>query len=283
MWMSIASCFVCGTFIARWCFVCSEAHVRLGWSRHVSFFFDFPAHDLPFIPYFSLSLFLFSFLFCFLFFLCGISSTRSSLPYRTLFLTVNSSSISGKSFAPSSFHSFMVGYSLVRRDCPFISFIFTCLCGLLEFVGRQRPGVRLFVGRDCPYRFVLLFLFPLVHCSVGIAQTLIMFGEEIRWSELETGLSSSKNRGVLEVLPSSTPHKAWRICCSLKEMDEKRIKNRFQFPSSIKVKIPDDDNRACHSYANEVCFYEVDFVSGLRFPVHLFVREIFFHLFLAPA
>ena len=109
-----------------------------------------------------------------------------------------------------------------------------------------------------------------------------MSGKEIRTSELKTGLSLSENRGVLEVSSSSTPQKAWSICCSLKEKDEKRIKNRFQFPSSIKVRIPNDDDKACHSYVDEVCFYEVDFVSGLRFPVHLFIRELFFHLLLAP-
>ena len=200
-----------------------------------------------------------------------------------LFVSVNSSFISGKSFAPSSFHSFMVDYSLVKQDCPSISFFFARLCGLLEFVGRQRPRVRLFVWRDCPYRFVLLFLFPLVHCLVEIALTLIMSGKKFRSSELEMGLSLFENRGVFEVSSSSTPHKAWSICCGLKEKDKKRIKNRFQFPSSVEVRIPDDDDKPCHSYADKVCFYEVDFVSGLRFTVHPFIRELFFHLLLALA
>lgn len=79
------------------------------------------------------------------------------------------------------FHLFLVDFSLIRSDCPFVIFFFAHLCSLLKPVGRKRPKVGLFVGRDCPYKFVLLFLFPLFHRSVGIAQTLTMFGgEEVR-------------------------------------------------------------------------------------------------------
>ncbi|KAK9993801.1 hypothetical protein SO802_023504 [Lithocarpus litseifolius] len=101
-------------------------------------------------------------------------------------------------------------------------------------------------------------------------------GGEVRSSELEMGLSSSEDRGVLEVISPSTPHKAWGIHCSFKEKDKKRIRHRFQFPSYIKIRIPDSDDRAFHFYADEVCFYEADFVSGLRLPIHPFIRELFF-------
>ena len=43
-----------------------------------------------------------------------------------------------------------------------------------------------------------------------------------------------------------------------------------------------DEDRAYHSYADEVCFYEEDFTSGLRLLVHSFVRELFAYLHLAP-
>ena len=120
--------------------------------------------------------------------------------------------------------------------------------------------------------------------SVGIAQFLIMLGEgEVRSIKLETSLSSSEDRGVLEVTSPSTPHKAWGICCSLKEKDEKRIRDRFQFLSFVKIRILDGGYKACHSYVDEVCFYEVDFDSGLRFPVHPFIRKLFFLLQLALA
>ena len=125
--------------------------------------------------------------------------------------------------------------------------------------------------------------FPLVHCSVGFAQTLVMLGEgKVRSSELETSLSSFGDRRALKVTSSSTPYKAWDICCALKGKDEGGIRNRFQFPSSVMIRIPNDDDRACHSYTDEVCFYEANFVSGLCFPIHPFLRELFNYLFLAP-
>ena len=42
----------------------------------------------------------------------------------------------------------------------------------------------------------------------------------------------------------------------------------FQFPNSVRIRIPSDKDMAYHSYADEVCFYEVDFTSGLRLPVN---------------
>lgn len=136
------------------------------------------------------------------------------------------------------------------------------MCCLLKFVGRKRPK-GLFVGRNIPNRFILLVLFALVNCSIGIAQTLTMSREELRSSDLETGLSSSEDCAALEVTSLSTPYKAKDIRCALKEKDERRIRSRFQFLPSIKVRRPDDNDRACHFYADKVCFYETDFVSGL--------------------
>ena len=49
----------------------------------------------------------------------------------------------------------------------------------------------------------------------------------------------------------------------------------------MKIRISSAEERACHSYADEVCFYKADFVSGLYFPVHPFVRELFSYLHLA--
>ena len=112
------------------------------------------------------------------------------------------------------------------------------------------------MGRDCLFRFALRFLFRLVHRSVWFAQPLIMSGEgEVRSSELEIGLSLSEDPKALEVTTLSTPYKAWDVCCVLKGKDEGRIRSRFQFPPSVKVRIPNDDDRACRSYADEVCFY----------------------------
>ena len=51
----------------------------------------------------------------------------------------------------------------------------------------------------------------------------------------------------------------------------------------IRIRILTDEDRACHSYADEVCFYEANFANGLHLPVPPFVRELFVYLHLAPA
>ena len=104
---------------------------------------------------------------------------------------------------------------------------------------------------------------------------------EVRSSDLETRLSSFDDRVILEATSPSTPYKAWTIPCSFMGKDEKRIRNRFQFLDSIKIRILSDEERAYHSYVDEVCFYEADFTSGLRFTVHPFVRELLSYLNLA--
>ena len=102
----------------------------------------------------------------------------------------------------------MVDYSFVRVDCPSVAFLFACLGCLLEVVEREcLKWVGFFVGEDCSYRFFLFSLFPLVSCSARVARFLKMSGE-VRSSELETGLSSSDDRKVLEVTSPSTPYKA---------------------------------------------------------------------------
>ena len=107
--------------------------------------------------------------------------------------------------------------------------------------------------------------------------------DKVRSSELETCLSSSEDRRALKVTSPSNFYKAWDVHCVLRGKDKGRIRSRFQFPSSVKVRIPSGDDRACCSYADEVCFYEANFVSDLRFPIHPFIRELFSHLLLAPA
>ena len=106
---------------------------------------------------------------------------------------------------------------------------------------------------------------------------------EVRSSDLEMGLSSFDDCVVLKATFISTPYKAWNISCSLTGKDKQRIGDRFQFLDSMKIMILSDKDRVCHSYADEVCFYEADFVSGLCFPIHPFVWELFSNLHLALA
>ena len=76
-------------------------------------------------------------------------------------------------------------------------------------MGRQRPEAGVFVGRNCSFRLVLCFLFPLVHHFVWFSQPLIMSRKgEVRSSELESSLSLSEDRKALEVTSPSIPYKA---------------------------------------------------------------------------
>ena len=97
------------------------------------------------------------------------------------------------------------------------------------------------------------------------------------------GLSSFDNCNIPEVTSPSTPCKAWNIQSTLSEKDEKRIRDRFQFLDSVRIRISSDEDRACHLYADEVYFYEENFASGIHLPVHPFVRELFVYRHLAPA
>ena len=163
-----------------------------------------------------------------------------------------------------------------------MAFFFAHLCCLLEYIeGECLERVSFFVRENCPYTFVLSSLFLLVSRSAGVARLLKMF--EVRSSDLETRLSSFGDRVISEATSVSSPNKTWTISCSLTGKDEQRIKDRFQFLDFVKIRIPSDEERACHSYADEICFYEADFNSGHRFPVHPFVKDLFSYLHLASA
>ena len=108
--------------------------------------------------------------------------------------------------------------------------------------------------------------------------------EEVRSSELKMGLSLSEDYGAFEVTSPFSPHKAWGIHCAPKEKDEKKKnRDRFQFPSSIRIRIPNSYDRVSHSHTNKVCFNEADFISGLCFLICPFIKELFFLLQLALA
>ena len=137
------------TFIVSQSFFCSMMLVRSRWSRHVNFIWFSRARSSTYFVLLPLSFFFFWFSFCFL----SVSVSFFLVPSYFLCSC-----------------SFMVDYFLVRSDCPYVSFFFARLCGLLESIGRKHPQVGCFVGSNCPFRGRFSFPFPFSssfsrHCS----------------------------------------------------------------------------------------------------------------------
>ena len=61
----------------------------------------------------------------------------------------------------------------------------------------------------------------------------------------------------------------------------RKFRDRFQFPDEIKAHLQRKGEKACAFAHGEVCFYEVAFLCGLRFPVHLLIMELLHYLNLA--
>ena len=135
----------------------------------------------------------------------------------------------------------------------------------------------------------LATLLPLLRQSIDSFQSLLRERErmsEVRSSELETGLSSSGDpvEGDTAV---STPQEvrafhALKEECGLDADTLGRFKDRFQFSEQVRVCLLDEEDRACHFFPGEVCFYESAFVHGLRFLVHPFLMELLDHFGIAP-
>ena len=109
---------------------------------------------------------------------------------------------------------------------------------------------------------VLGDLLPLLRQSLnwfeGLVKREVM--SEVRSSDLEIELSSNGDpvEGDIAV---STPQEvrafyALREACGLDAETVNRFKDRFQFPARVRVRLPKDEDRACHFFPGEVCFYE---------------------------
>ena len=123
---------------------------------------------------------------------------------------------------------------------------------------------------------VLANLFPLLRQSVDWFEDLVVERRamsEVRSSELEMGLSSIDDLVEVEAdTTASDPreirafHALGEVCSLDNEMPSK-FRGRFQFPDRVRVRLPSEEERACHFFSGEVCFYEAAFLCGLRFPV----------------
>ena len=177
----------------------------------------------------------------------------------------------------------MVSNSKVRIACPSISFLFVRLGGSLGVF----PNLENFISEGNSLGVVVANLLPLLRQSIDWFRDLVRKAmSEVRSSELKTGLSSSGDpvEGDTAV---SNPREvrafyAFNEECGLDVDTLGRFKDRFQFSERVRVRLPNEGERACHFFPGEVCFYESAFVCGLRFPVHSFLMELLDHFGIAP-
>lgn len=123
----------------------------------------------------------------------------------------------------------------------------------------------------------------------------------VRSNKLETSLSSSNKAGDIEIYttalkPSSLRLSSSKLSSSIKprsfyvlkflcNLDEEvlfRFRDRFQFPTETKIRLPHGHEKACAFAHNDVCFYEAAFLCCLRFPIRPFIMELFLCLNIAP-
>ena len=154
------------------------------------------------------------------------------------------------------------------------------------FTGR-RPQVGLFVSRSIAFRPVLFSLYLLIHHSLiqhQLEMVIVEYREDdVRSSKLETGLSLNAKSlcKVVDIamskLPSSSSlpllHALSKICF-LTEKHLNGFRKKFQFSKGTSIRLPRLNEKACSFARGEVCFSEVDFLGGLRFPIHPFIMQL---------
>ena len=180
----------------------------------------------------------------------------------------------------------MVSGSEVKAICPSVSFFFACLGAALGVSGDFLPFVGDFIFSGCSLSLVIGELSPI------LGQSLTWFKEknrrmvEVRSSEMETGLSSSGDpEGGDTAISAPRVVRAFHALeevCGLDDETVGRFKDRFQFPERIRVRRPTNEDRACHFFLGEICFYKAAFTCGLRLPIYPFIMELLGFFGIAP-
>ena len=180
----------------------------------------------------------------------------------------------------------MVSGSKVRAVCPSVSFFFARLGAALGVSGDFLPFVGDFIFAGCGLSLVIGELSPILGQSLAWFEGEMRRMEKVRSSELETGLSSSSSPEVGDTAISAPQvvraFPALEEVCGLDNDTVGRFKDRFQFPECVRVRRPTNEDRACHFFPGEICFYEAAFTCGLRLPVHPFIMELLGFFGIAP-
>ena len=167
-----------------------------------------------------------------------------------------------------------------------MSFFFARLGAALGVSGDFLPLVGDFIFVGCGLSLVIGELSPILGQSLAWFEGETRRMAEVRSSKLETRLSSSGDPEGGDTAVSAP--QVVRTFHALKEVygldDETvgRFKDRFQFPERVRVCRPTNEDRACHFFPSEICFYEAAFTCRLRLFVHPFIMELLGFFGIAP-
>ena len=180
----------------------------------------------------------------------------------------------------------MVSGSEVRAVCPSVSFFFARLGAALGVSGDFLLFVGDFIFAGCGLSLVIGELSPILGQSLAWFEGETRRMAEVRSNELETGLLSNDGSEGGDTAVS-TPRvvrafHALEEVCRLDDETVGRFKDRFQFLECVHVCRPTNEDRACHFFPGEICFYEATFTCGFRLPIHPFIMELLGFFGIAP-
>ena len=167
-----------------------------------------------------------------------------------------------------------------------VSFFFARLRAALGVFSDFLPLVGDFIFAGYGLSVVLGELFTIMGQSIAWFEGETKRMSEVRSSELEIGLSSSGGPEGGDTTVSAPrvvrAFHALKEVCGLDANTVGRFEDRFQFPEQVRIRRPNNEDRACHFFPGEVCFYEGAFTCGLRLPVHPFIMELLGYFGIAP-
>ena len=142
----------------------------------------------------------------------------------------------------------MVSGSEVKAACPSVSFFFAHLGAALGVSGDFLPLVGDFIFVGCGLSLVIGELSPILGQSLAWFEGETRRMVEVRYSELETGLSSSGDpEGGDTAISAPRVVRAFHALEEVCGLDNETV-GRFQFQEHVRVRRPTNEDRACHFF-----------------------------------
>ena len=142
----------------------------------------------------------------------------------------------------------MVNGSEVKAACPLVSFFFAHLGAALGVSGDFLPLVGDFIFVGCDLSLVIGELSPILGQSLAWFEGETRRMVEVRYSELETGLSSSGDpEGGDTAISAPQVVRAFHALEEVCGLDNETV-GRFQFQEHVRVRRPTNEDRACHFF-----------------------------------